>query len=329
MGLASGASATIAPSPTPDPSRQREGGSDHMTTTTLTFPMPADWRDFLALTKPRVMRSVVFTGLCGMLVAPVALPSAIGFTAILAIALAAGAAGTLNQWYESDIDALMRRTAKRPLAAGRMDRDSALQFGVGVGVFSVLLMGLVVNLLAAALLAASILFYVVVYTIGLKRYTPQNIVIGGAAGAFPPLIGWVAATGQISLLPILMFALIFLWTPPHSWALALLIRDDYAKGGVPMMPVVAGARTTRWQMLGYAVLMAGVAISPWPLGLAGATYGIIAAMGSAIFLALTAWVVAAAAPTPAEMKPEKYLFIYSIGYILAMFAALVLDRWLA
>lgn len=300
-----------------------------MTTTSLATPLPADWRDFLALTKPRVMRSVVFTGLCGMLAAPVSLPPAIGFTAILAIALAAGAAGTLNQWYEADIDALMKRTAKRPLAAGRMARDSALQFGIGVGVFSVLLMGLFVNLIAAAFLAASILFYVVIYTIGLKRFTPQNIVIGGAAGAFPPLIGWVAATGSVSLLPILMFALIFLWTPPHSWALALLIRDDYAKGGVPMMPVVAGARATRWQMLGYAVLMAAVAVAPWPLGLAGALYGIVAAIGSAIFVGLTGWVAIAAAPTPAEMKAERILFVYSIGYVLAVFAALVLDKWLA
>ena len=300
-----------------------------MTTTTLTQPILADWRDFLALTKPRVMRSVVFTGLCGMLVAPVALPPAIGFTAILAIALAAAAAGTLNQWYESDIDALMKRTAKRPLAAGRMDRESALHFGIGLGVFSVVLMGLFVNVIAAAFLTASILFYVVVYTIGLKRYTPQNIVIGGAAGAFPPLIGWVAATGEVSLLPILMFALIFLWTPPHSWALALLIRDDYARGGVPMMPVVAGARSTRWQMLGYAVAMAVVAVAPWPLGLTGAVYGVIASVGSAIFLGLTAWVVAKAAPTPATMKPERYLFVYSIGYVLAMFAALVVDRWIA
>ncbi len=300
-----------------------------MTTTTLATPIPADWRDFFALTKPRVMRSVVFTGLCGLLVAPVSLPPVIAFTGILAIALAAGAAGTLNQWYESDIDALMKRTAKRPLAAGRMDRDSAFQFGISVGVFSVLLMGLMVNLIAAAFLAISILFYVVVYTIGLKRYTPQNIVIGGAAGAFPPLIGWVAATGSLSLLPILMFSLIFLWTPPHSWALALLIRDDYAKGGVPMMPVVAGARTTRWQMLGYAVAMAVVAVAPWPLGLASALYGTIAAVGSLVFVALTAWVVARAAPTPATMKPERYLFVYSIGYILAMFAALVLDKWVA
>ena len=297
-----------------------------VTTLTPTATLPADWRDFFALTKPRVMRSVVFTALCGMLAAPVQLPFVLGFTAILCIALAAGSAGALNQWYESDIDALMKRTAKRPLPAGKMERETALQFGVGLGVFSVLLMGMAIGLLAATLLAASILFYVLVYTVGLKRRTPQNIVIGGAAGAFPPLIGWVAATGSISTLPLLMFAIIFLWTPPHSWALALLIRDDYAKGGVPMLPVVASARTTRWQMLFYAVLMAAAAVSPWALGLAGATYGVIAAVTSAIFVGLTAWVVVQRAATPAEMKAERFLFVYSIGYILAIFATLAIDR---
>lgn len=301
-----------------------------MNTTTLTnTDLPADWRDFLALTKPRVMRSVVLTGLCGMLAAPVSPAPAIGIAAILAIALAAGAAGALNQWYEADIDALMRRTAGRPLPDKRMDRESALHFGVGLGVFSVLLMGFAANWLAAGLLAASILFYVIIYTIGLKRFTPQNIVIGGAAGAFPPLIGWVAATGQVALLPLLMFALIFLWTPPHSWALALMIRDDYAQGGVPMLPVVAGSRTTRWQMLGYAVAMSVVAVLPWGLGLTHALYGVIAIVGSAIFLALDLWVVLAAAPTPAEMKAERALFVYSIFYILAMFAGFVIDRWVA
>ncbi len=297
-----------------------------MTTTIIATPMPADWRDFFALTKPRVMRSVVFTGLCGMLAAPIALPPALAFTAVLCIAMAAGAAGALNQWYEADIDAMMRRTANRPLAAGRMDPEAALHFGVGLGVAAVLIMGLATNLLAAALLAGSILFYVLVYTIWLKRITPQNIVIGGAAGAFPPLIGWVAATGHIDPLPVLMFAFIFLWTPPHSWALALRIRDDYAAGTVPMMPVVASARSTRLQMFGYAVLMAGVAIAPWPLGMAGALYGITALVGSAIFLAINIWVVVDAAPTPKEMRAEKLLFLYSIGYMLMTFAALALDR---
>ena len=298
-----------------------------MTATTYsTAQLPADWRDFFALTKPRVMRSVVFTALCGMLAAPVQLPFVLGFTAILCIALAAGSAGALNQWYEADIDALMKRTAKRPLPAGKMARETALHFGVGLGVFSVVLMGLVIGVVAAALLAVSILFYVLVYTVGLKRLTPQNIVIGGAAGAFPPLIGWVCATGSVSTLPVLMFAIIFLWTPPHSWALALLIRDDYAKGGVPMLPVVASAATTRRHMLFYAVLMAAAAVAPWPLGLAGVTYGIIAALLSAVFVGLTAWVLVADAGTTAEMKAERTLFVYSIGYILAIFATLAFDR---
>ncbi len=300
--------------------------------TATTYPassLPADWRDLFALTKPRVMRSVVFTALCGMLAAPMALPPALGLAAILAIALAAGSAGALNQWYEADIDALMKRTAGRPLPAGRLDAQTALHFGVGLGVFSVILMYLATNVLAAALLAGSILFYVLVYTVGLKRRTPQNIVIGGAAGAFPPLIGWVAATGQVSLLPVLMFLIIFLWTPPHSWALALLIRDDYAKGGVPMLPVVAGARTTRVQMLFYAVLMAAAAIAPFALGLAGGLYGIVAAIGSVIFVGLTAWCLVDDAETPATMKAERALFVYSIGYVLVIFAALAIDRNLA
>ncbi len=297
-----------------------------MTATTLATSLPADWRDFFALTKPRVMRSVVFTGLCGMIAAPVALPPALAFTAVLCIAMAAGAAGALNQWYEADIDALMRRTANRPLAAGRMDLQAALHFGVGLGVASVLIMGLATNLLAAALLAGSILFYVLIYTVWLKRITPQNIVIGGAAGAFPPLIGWVAATGDIAPLPILMFAFIFLWTPPHSWALALRIRDDYAAGTVPMMPVVASARSTRLLMLGYAVLMAVVAVAPWPLGMTGAFYGITALVGSLIFVAINIWVVTDAAMTPKEMRAEKALFLYSIGYMLITFGALALDR---
>ncbi|MBA3896836.1 MAG: protoheme IX farnesyltransferase [Sphingomonadaceae bacterium] len=298
-------------------------------TTAAAVPLPAEWRDFFALTKPRVMRSVVLTALCGMLAAPVALPPVIAFTAILCIALAAGAAGALNQWYEADIDALMTRTARRPLPGGRMDRQSALHFGVGLGVFSVVLMGLAVNVAAAAWLAVSILFYVVVYTALLKRHTPHNIVIGGAAGAFPPLIGWVAATGQVSALPLIMFAIIFLWTPPHSWALALILRDDYAKGGVPMLPVTAGAKKTRRRMLFFAVLMAAAALSPWALGLAGAFYGIVAGLASALFLALTIWVTIDAAPTPKAMRAEKALFAYSIGYILLIFAVLAADRLLA
>src|SRR5215217_5706290 len=238
--------------------------------------LPADWRDLVALTKPRVMSLVVFTGLCGLLAAPVQLPMVLGFTAILCIALGAGAAGALNQWYEADLDALMRRTANRPLPAKRMDRQSALHFGVGLSVFSVVLMDLATNHLAAVLLAVSILFYVLVYTVWLKRRTAQNIVIGGAAGAFPPLIGWVAATGQVSLLPLLLFAIIFLWTPPHFWALSLFVRSDYAAAGVPMLPVVAGVRTTRRHIALYTLPMVAVAIAPWTMGLTGLVYGVAA-----------------------------------------------------
>ena len=300
-----------------------------MTAITLSPSLPADWRDFLALTKPRVMRSVIFTAICGMVAAPVHLAPALSVAAIVAIALAAGAAGALNQWYEADIDGRMRRTANRPLPAGRMSSDTALQFGVGLAGASLLIMALATNWVATALLAASILFYVLVYTIALKRYTPHNIVIGGAAGAFPPLIAWVAATGSIDTLPLIMFAIIFLWTPPHSWALALRIRDDYANGGVPMLPVVSGAALTRWQMLGYAVLMAAAAISPWLLGLASVGYGLVALALSAVFVALDIWVIVDAAATTKAMRAERMLFIYSIFYVLAIFAALATDRALA
>ena len=289
--------------------------------------LPAHWRDFLALTKPRVMSLVVFTGLCGMLSAPVAIHPVLGFTAVLCIALGAGAAGALNQWYEADLDALMKRTAGRPLPAGRMDREAALHFGVGLAVFSVLLMGLAVNVLAAAILAVSILFYVLVYTVWLKRRTPQNIVIGGAAGAFPPVIGWAAATGDVSLLPVLLFALIFLWTPPHFWSMSLFVRTDYANAGVPMLPVVAGNRATRRQVALYTAPMAAVAVAPWALGLTGAIYGIAAVGLSAAFGVLALAVLRNTASEPAGMAPEKRLFAFSILYLFALFAALVVDAW--
>ena len=292
-----------------------------------THSMPADWRDLLALTKPAVMRLVVFTGLCGMLAAPVMPPFAIGFTAILCIALGAGAAGALNQWYEADLDIHMKRTANRPLPAGRMDRQSALHFGVGLGVFSVVLMDLAANHLAALLLAASILFYVLVYTVWLKRRTAQNIVIGGAAGAFPPLIGWAAATGDVSAYPVLLFAIIFLWTPPHFWALSLFVRSDYAAAKVPMLPVVAGHAATRRHILLYTLPMAAAAIAPWPLGLAGALYGVTAVVLNVIFLVLAGAVLANKASEPEGMKPEKRLFAFSILYLFILFGAVVADRW--
>ena len=288
----------------------------------------ADWRDLVALTKPRVMSLVVFTGLCGMLAAPVLPPLVLGFTAILCIALGAGAAGALNQWYEADLDAKMRRTAKRPLPAGRMDRQTALHFGVGLSVFSVILMDLAANHLAAVLLAASILFYVMIYTVWLKRRTAQNIVIGGAAGAFPPLIGWVAATGDITALPLLLFAIIFLWTPPHFWALSLFVRSDYAAANVPMLPVVSGVKSTRRHIALYTLPMAAAAVAPWPLGLTGPIYGVIAAALSAAFIVLSLPVLANRATEPAGMAPEKRLFGFSVLYLFALFGALVADRWL-
>jgi protoheme IX farnesyltransferase len=300
-----------------------------MTTTAAPITLPADWRDFLALTKPRVMTLVVFTGLCGMLAAPVPIHPVLGFTAILCIALGAGAAGALNQWYEADLDSKMRRTQGRPLPAGRMDRQSALHFGVGLACFSLALMYFAINLAATVILAVSILFYVFVYTIWLKRRTPQNIVIGGAAGAFPPLIGWAAATGNVALLPILLFALIFLWTPPHFWALALFVKTDYANAGVPMLPVVAGERSTRTQIGLYTLPMVAAAIAPWPLGLTGAIYGWSAVLLNAIFLGLVAQVTFRNSGPDDAMAPEKRLFKYSILYLFLMFAALVADRWFA
>jgi protoheme IX farnesyltransferase len=299
-----------------------------MTPATPLLP-PAHWRDFLALTKPRVMTLVVFTGLCGMLAAPTSVHPVIGFTAILCIALGAGAAGALNQWYESDIDAVMRRTQKRPLPDGRMDRQAALHFGVGLGAFSVLFMGVAVNIVAAAILTVSILFYVLVYTVWLKRRTPQNIVIGGAAGAFPPLIGWAAATGDVALLPVLLFLFVFLWTPPHFWALALFMKSDYAAAGVPMLPVVSGERTTRTQIGLYTIPMAAVAILPWPLGLTGPIYGIAAVLLTGWFALLAVRVAQRTTHADDAMKPEKALFKYSILYLFVMFGALVVDRWFA
>ncbi len=288
--------------------------------------LPADWRDYLALTKPRVMSLVVFTGLCGLLAAATPMPTALALTTILCIALGAGAAGALNQWYEADIDALMKRTANRPLPAGRLDRQSALHFGVGLSFFSVILLGFATNWLAAAILAGSILFYVLIYTVWLKRRTPQNIVIGGAAGAFPPMIGWVAATGQISLLPVLLFLLIFLWTPPHFWALALFIESDYAKAGVPMMPIVAGEAATRQQVFLYSIPMSVCAVVPWLMGLTGPIYGFTALAASAVFLVFAGQVGRRRKTSDDLMKPEKRLFGFSILYLFLLFGLLAIDR---
>ncbi len=290
--------------------------------------LPADWRDFFALTKPRVMSLVVFTGLCGLLAAPGHIHPVLGFTAVLCIALGAGGAGALNQWWEAEIDSGMKRTARRPLPQGKMRREDARDFGVVLAVASVAIMGLAVHWLAAAILALSIVYYAVVYTIWLKPRTPQNIVIGGGAGAFPPLIGWIAVTGEITAMPLLLFAIIFVWTPPHFWALALFVKTDYAKVGIPMLPVVAGERATRRQILLYAVILLPLSLAPWLIGGTGAIYGIAALVLSTVFLAFSAVVGTRRSQADDDMKPEKRLFGYSVLYLFALFGALVADRLL-
>jgi len=291
--------------------------------------LPAEWRDFFALTKPRVMSLVIFTGLCGLLAAPGSIHPVLGFTAILCIALGAGGAAALNQWWEADIDAGMKRTAARPLPSGRMNRTDARDFGVLISAASVMIMGLGVNWLAAAILALSIFYYAVIYTVWLKPRTPQNIVIGGGAGAFPPLIGWVAVTGEISLMPVLLFLIIFMWTPPHFWALALFVKTDYANVGIPMMPVVRGEASTRRQILAYAVLLVPVAAAPWFIGGTSYVYGVASLALTLAFLALSVPVAFRQTGVNDTMKPEKRLFAFSIIYLFALFAALVADRVLA
>ena len=242
--------------------------------------------------------------------------------------LGSSAAGALNQWYEAETDALMKRTAQRPLPAGRMERQAALHFGVGLGVFSVILLGLATNILAAAVLAVSILFYVVVYTMWLKPRTAQNIVIGGAAGAFPPVIGWAAVTGDVSALPVALFCLIFFWTPPHFWSLALFVRMDYANAGIPMLPVVAGEAVTRRQIWGYTAIMAVAAMAPVLLRLTGVIYGTVALAGTLVFAILAFQVSQRRESDPARMGPERRLFKYSILYLFLLFGAVVVDRWM-
>jgi len=290
--------------------------------------MPAEWRDFWALTKPRVMSLVVFTALCGLLAAPGEIHPVIGFTAILCLAMGAGACGALNQWYEADVDAKMARTSKRPLPAGRMDREAALHFGIGLAAFSVGIMGVAVNWLSAGILAFSIFFYAVVYTIWLKPNTPQNIVIGGAAGAFPPVIGWAAVTGDVTLLPILLFAIIFLWTPPHFWSLALFMKTDYGAAGIPMLPNVSGQKVTRNQIFAYSFPMAAAAIAPFALGQAGWLYGISSIVLNLLFLGLAFNVWRNQATEASAMKPEKKLFAFSILYLFLLFGLFAFDRML-
>jgi protoheme IX farnesyltransferase len=288
------------------------------------------WQDWFLLLKPRVVSLVVFTGAIGLAAAPGHLHPVLAFTAILCIALAAGAAGCLNMWWERDIDALMARTAKRPIPDGRIEPGDALGFGIALAVFSVLMMGLAINLLSAVILAVSIAFYVGVYTMWLKRRTPQNIVIGGAAGAFPPVIGWVAVTGHIGVLPVLMFLMIFLWTPPHFWSLSLYACRDYARAGVPMLPVTRGARHTRVQIFIYTVLLAISSVLPWALGYAGLMYGAVACLTAGGFVWF-AWRVLrdkqdAAGVSLTQDRPAKQAFRYSLMYLAVLFAALATDR---
>jgi protoheme IX farnesyltransferase len=289
----------------------------------LVQPSLASVGDYIALMKPRVMSLVVFTALVGLVVAPGTLHPLIGFTALLCIAVGAGAAGALNMWYDADVDAVMTRTARRPVPMGRVQPGEALAFGLTLSGFSVVVLGLLVNALAAALLAFTIFFYVAIYTVWLKRSTPQNIVIGGAAGAFPPMIGWAAATGSLSLEPVLLFAIIFFWTPPHFWALALTRTEDYSRAGIPMLPVVAGEVSTRRQILLYTLILVPLGIAPWALGFAGALYGAVAAVTGAIMLAL-AWQVFNER-RPAE-RASKHLFAFSILYLFLLFAVLLVER---
>src|SRR5262249_2426309 len=241
---------------------------------------------FITLMKPRVMALAVFTALVGLMVAPARLDPVLGFIAMLAIAAGAGAAGVLNMWYDADIDAVMTRTAGRPIPRGAVTRLEALTFGLILASLAVAVLAFALNLTAAALLAFTIFFYVVVYTVWLKRSTPQNIVIGGAAGALPPVIGWAAATGEIALEPLVLFMIVFLWTPPHFWALSLNRAEEYARAGVPMLPVVAGRAATTRQILIYSILLFPVSLLPWALGFAGAIYGASVAVCGAIFIAL-------------------------------------------
>ena len=283
----------------------------------------AEVGDYLALLKPRVMSLVVFTALVGLAVAPGSLHPVTGFTALLCIAVGAGAAGALNMWYDADIDAVMTRTARRPVPMGRVRPGEAVAFGLTLGSFAVVVLGLLVNWVAAALLAFTIFFYVVVYTIWLKRSTPQNIVIGGAAGAFPPMIGWAATTGSLSLEPVLLFLIIFFWTPPHFWALALYRTDDYARAGIPMLPVVAGDISTRRQILLYTLILVPLGVAPWLFGYTGALYGVTAMGAGAIMIAL-GWQVLRERP-PAESASRK-LFAFSILYLFLLFAVLLAER---
>ncbi|WOJ88244.1 heme o synthase [Methylocapsa polymorpha] len=281
--------------------------------------------DYLALLKPRVMSLVVFTALAGVLIAPTHVNPVIGFASLLAIAVGAGASGALNMWYDADIDAVMRRTRNRPIPAGKISKENAFSFGATLALFSVLTLGIVANWLAASLLAFTIFFYVVIYTIWLKRSTPQNIVIGGAAGALPPVVGYAAATGSVSIASLALFAIIFIWTPPHFWALALVKADEYGRAGIPMLPNVKGANRTRRDILLYTLILAPLGLAPWLLGVASWVYGLLAFGLGALMLLLAARVYNVRVGWKAD-RCAKGLFGFSIVYLFLLFAELVGER---
>ncbi|MEJ0072045.1 MAG: heme o synthase [Pseudomonadota bacterium] len=287
------------------------------------FDLGGEVRDYVALLKPRVMSLVVFTGLVGMVLAPGSLHPVLGFTAILCMAVGAGASASINMWYDRDIDAVMTRTQSRPLPRGRIAPGDALGLGVVLAVGSVVLMGLAVNPVAAGLLALTIGFYVFVYTMWLKRRTPQNIVIGGAAGALPPMIGWAAVSGQVTVASVALFAIIFMWTPPHFWALSLYRSADYQRAGVPMMPVVAGARETKKQMLLYSLVLVPITLAPYWLGIVGTVYAASAALLGLglVIAALRVWWA-----RPADDRAAKQMFAYSILYLFLLFALMLFDK---
>ena len=296
-------------------------GAPAMDGVRLATPAAAGVAEYLEILKPRVMALVVFTGLVGLSLAPGHLHPVLAAVAVLCIAVGAGSAGAINMWYDRDIDALMRRTARRPLPTGRMMPGEALGFGVVLGIGAVVVMGLALNSVAAALLAMTILFYVFVYTIWLKRRTPQNIVIGGAAGAFPPIIGWAAATGEIAWGAIALFAIIFLWTPPHFWALSLSRTDEYAAAGVPMLPVVSGLYETKRQILLYTLVLWPVTVAPWLMGVAGDLYAAATLLLNAVF-AVTAVQVC----RDDGDRSARRMFAFSLLYLFLIFSMLLMDR---
>src|SRR6266566_2827498 len=280
--------------------------------------------DYVALMKPRVMSLVVFTALVSLLIAPGQIHPMIGFTALLCIAVGAGAAGALNMWYDADIDALMNRTAKRPIPRGRIAPGEALTFGIVLAAFAVGVLGVLVSWLAAALLAFTIFFYVVVYPAWLKRSTPHNIVLRGAAGSLPPVIGWAAATGGVSVEPCLLFLIIFFWTPPHFWALSLVRTEDYARARIPMLPVVAGAEETRRQIMRYSIVLVPIGAAPWLLGYAQAVYGLTAVVAGTLMV-MFAWRVRRNRHGACAARAAHHLFGFSILYLFVLFAVLLID----